>query len=146
MQTLCTDYAQTAVGISQYQNSIRLNGSHQLIALSNDISHGFSKVSTDCIHIHFRVCQLQIMEKYTVQVIIIILPRMCQNHIKIFTCFVDNSCQTNNLRTSTDNNQQLQLSIIFKRYITIIRHYFSPLTLVQKKYPDDSDQRSHCRS
>lgn len=64
------------------------------------------------IQIDLGISQLQILEKNPIQVVIIVLPRMSQNHIKIFPTFIDNHRQTDNLRTRPYNNEQLELAVI----------------------------------
>jgi hypothetical protein len=39
---------------------------------------------------------------------------MCQQAVEILPALVNHRCQSDNLRTGTDDNQQLQLSIILK--------------------------------
>jgi len=114
MQTLCANHAQAAIGITKNQYCIRLYLHHQLVALGNDVTHGLTQVITYGFHIHIRISQLQILEEHPVQVIVIVLTCMCQQRIKILTTFINHSCQSDNLRACTHDNQQLQFSIIFK--------------------------------
>ena len=39
MQTLCSDYAEAAVGIAQNKNSVRLDCDHKFVTLRDDIAH-----------------------------------------------------------------------------------------------------------
>lgn len=43
---------------------------------------------------------MQVTEEHTIQIIIIILTCMSQNHIKIFTSFIDDSCQASLIRAA----------------------------------------------
>ena len=146
VQTLCADDTQAAVGVTQDQHSVRLDSDHQLVALRDDIAHGLTQVCTHGVHINFRISQLQIMEEHAVQVVVIVLPGVGQNHVKIFPGFVDNSRQADQLRASAHDDQQFQLTVILKGNVTIISHCFSPLTPAQKRYPGASDQKSRCMS
>ena len=146
VQPLGPDDAQAAVGVAQYQNGVRLDGHHQLIALGDNIAHGFAQVRAHGIHVDLRACQLQIMEEHAVQVVVVVLPGMRQNHIEIFARLVDDGSQANNLRAGTHDDQQLQLAVILKGNVTIISHCFSPLTPAQRRCPGASGQRSRCRS
>ena len=76
----------------------------------------------------------------------VILAHTGQNYIKVFSSLVDDRCQANDLRAGANNDQQLQLAVILKRYTTIISHCFSPLTPAQRRCPGASGQRSRCRS
>ena len=146
MQTLCTNDAQTAVGIAQHQNGVRLDSDHQFVALSDNIAHGLAQIGTHGVHVHFGVGQLQVVEEHTVQVIVVVLAGVGQNHVKIFAGLIDDSSQTNDLRASANDDQQFQLAVILKGYVTIISHCFSPLTPAQRRYPGALGQRSRCRS
>ena len=114
MQTLCTDDTQAAVGVAQHQHSVRLDGDHQLVALGDNVAHGFAQICAYSIHIDFRVCQLQIVEEHTIQVIVVVLTGVRQDDIEIFAGLIDDRCQTDDFRTGANNNQQLQLAIILK--------------------------------
>ena len=146
VQTLCADDAQAAVGVAQHQHGVRLDGDHQLVALRDDVAHGLAQVGTHGVHIHLWVGQLQIVEEHAVQVVVIVLAGMRQNHIEIFARLVDDGSQADDLRAGAHDNQQLQLAIILKGYVTIISHCFSPLTPAQRRCPGASGQRSRCRS
>ena len=146
MQTLGPDDAQAAVGVAQHQHGVRLDGDHQLVALRDDVAHGLAQVGTHGVHIHLWVGQLQIVEEHAVQVVVIVLAGMRQNHIEIFARLVDDGSQADDLRAGAHDNQQLQLAIILKGYVTIISHCFSPLTPAQRRCPGASGQRSRCRS
>lgn len=146
VQPLGPNDAQAAVGVAQHQHSVRLDGDHQLVALGDDVAHGLAQISAHGIHINLRVCQLQIVEEHTVQVVVIVLAGMRQEHVKIFPGFVDDSRQADDLRAGTHDDQQLQLAVILKGNVTIISHCFSPLTPAQRRCPGGSGQRSRCRS
>lgn len=93
VQPLCTDNAQAAVGIAQNQHSIWLDGSHQLIALRNNVAHCLAQIRTHGVHVYFRVSQLQIMKEHAVQIVVVVLTGMRQYHIEILASFVDDSRQ-----------------------------------------------------
>lgn len=44
MQTFCTDDRQAAVGITQHQHGIRLDGNHELVAFRDDIAHTYAEM------------------------------------------------------------------------------------------------------
>ena len=107
MKPLRPDYRQTAVRIAKNKHRIRLNLHHQLVGLRNNIPHCLPKIGTNRVQINLRLVQLQILKKYTIQIIIIILTGMCQNYIKICSALLNNSRQADNLRPRTNNNQKL---------------------------------------
>ena len=70
MQALSTDNGKAAVGVAQNEHCVRFNCCYQLVGFSDDIAHGLAQIAAYGVHIHFRICQLQIMEEDTVQCII----------------------------------------------------------------------------
>ena len=71
MQALCTDDAQTAVGIAKHQDSVRPDFDHQLVRLFNDVADRGAEVITDRFQIMIRLSQTQIFEKDAVEFIVI---------------------------------------------------------------------------
>ena len=132
MQTFCADNTQAAIRISKYQDSIGLDFHHQLIALGDDIAHGLPQVFPHGIHIHIGVGQLQILKENPVQVIIIILPSVCQQAVEIRTAFINHRCQPNNFRPSTYNDKKLQLPVILKSF-HVSNFYISQKPLKSQK-------------
>ena len=39
---------------------------------------------------------------------------MCQNHIEIFTTFIDNCCQSDDFGAGSHDNKQLEFSVILE--------------------------------
>ena len=105
VQTLGTDDRQAGVGITQHQHGIRLSLHHQLVALVDDVAHRSAQVIPHGIQIHFGVGQLQVLEEDSVQVVVVVLARVCQYHVKIFSTFIDYGRQADNLRTRAHDNQ-----------------------------------------
>ena len=114
VQPLGANDAQATVGIAQHQHGIRLDCHHQLVALGDDVAHGLAQIRAHGVHINLRVSQLQIMEEHAVQIVVVVLTGMRQNDIEILAGFMDDSRQTDNLRASAHDNQQLQLAVILK--------------------------------
>ena len=114
VQPLCGDGTQAGVGISQNQQRIGLQPYHQLIGAADDIAHGLAQIISHRIQIYLRLSQLQIPEKDAVEVIIIILTGMGKDAVKAGTAFFNHRRQTDNLRTGTHHNEQLQLAVILK--------------------------------
>ena len=134
VQPLGADDGQTGVGITQHQHRVGLNAHHQLVGLGDDVAHGFPQVGTHGVQVHLRIGKLQVVEEHAVQVIVVVLPRVGQNHVKIAPGFVDHRRQPDDLRPGADNNQKLQLSVIPEGNVRIIRHNFSFIP-VQRRYP-----------
>ena len=58
--------------------------------------------------------ELQILKEDTVKIVIIILSCMCKNGIKILTTFGYDSRKTNDLGTCANNDQKLELAVVFE--------------------------------
>ena len=114
VQALGANHTETTIGITQYEHRIGLNLYHELVALVNDITHGGTEVIANGIEVHFGVCKFQVLEEHTVEVIVIILAGMRQNHIEIFTTFIDNCCQSDDFGAGSHDNEQLEFSVILE--------------------------------
>ena len=114
VQTLCADDTQTAVGITKHRHGVGLNFHHQFIGFGDDISHRLTQILADNVHIYLRIVQFQIVEEYAIEVVVIILVGMRHNGIKILAALFDDRCQTDNFRAGADDDQQLQLAVVFE--------------------------------
>ena len=97
---------QAGIGVPQNQHGVRLNGRHQLVGAVDDVAHGGAQVVPHCVHIHIRVGKSQVPEENPVQVIIVILPRVGENAVKIFAALVDDRRQTDDLRAGAYDDEQ----------------------------------------
>ena len=121
VQPLRADDAEAGVRVPQHQHRIGLDLHHQLVALRDDIAHGLAQVRAHGVHIHIRVLELQVLEKHPVQVVIIVLPRMRQDRVKILPALVNHSRQADDFRAGADDDQKLQLPVILKTcHITFV--------------------------
>ena len=114
MQPLGADDAQAGIGIPQHQDRIRLNLNHQLVTFSDDIAHRLAEVLPHSFHIHIRVREFQVLEKHAVQVIIVILPGVCQQAVEVLTTFIDHSRQADDFRACADDDEKLKLPVILE--------------------------------
>ena len=126
VQPLGTDDRQAAVGIAQHQHGVGPDGGHQLVALGNDVAHRLAQIRAHGVHVDLGIGQLQVMEEHTVQIVVVVLPGVGQDDVKIFARLVDDGGQPDNFRPRADDNQQFQLAVIFKRNIAVISHRFLP--------------------
>ena len=88
-------------------NDNGLSEVEELVAAVDDIATGGSQVIPYGIHIDLRFCQLQVTEEDAIQVVVVILTCVGENYIKILTALVDNGCETDNLGTCADNDNEL---------------------------------------
>jgi hypothetical protein len=105
VETIGSYDRQTTVGVAEHQYGIRAGLYHHLVTLVDNVAHRRTQIITHGIHIDVRVFQFQVLEEYSVQVIVIILSGMGQESIEIFAAFVDDCCQTDNLRAGAHDNE-----------------------------------------
>lgn len=120
MQSLCTDDAQAGVGIAKHENGIGACGYHELVGGIDDIATGGSKVIAHGIHIYLRVSELEVVEEYAIEVVVVVLTCMGENDIEILACLVDDSCKADDFRTGAHDNEQLEFAVVLEVNIGIV--------------------------
>ena len=113
MQAFRADHGETAVGVTEHEDGIRFELSHQLVGTRDDVAHGFAEVGADGVQIDFRFVELKIAEKDAVQRVVVILPGMSENDVKILAAFFDYGGQTDDFRTRANDNQKFQFAVVF---------------------------------
>ena len=107
MESLCSDDAEAAIGVAKDQYAVGLGLGEEFVRAVDDVAAGSAKVVTDSIHIDLGLCELQILEEDTVEVVIVVLACVGENDIKILTALVDNGGETDDLGARADNDDQL---------------------------------------
>lgn len=124
VEPFCPDDTQTAVGVAKNEYGIRFGCSEKLVAAVDDVAAGRAEVISDCIHVDFRFGEFQVAEEDAVKVIVVVLSGMGQNHIEIFAAFGDDSSKPDDLRAGADDDEQFQLTVVFKGNAAVVRHTF----------------------
>ena len=125
MQAFGADGRQTGVGVAQDQQCIGIQFSHQVIRSGNNIPYCLPQAVPYRIQINLRFTQLQIVKKYPVQAVVVVLTRVDQKRVKIFAAFFYHFRQADDLRPGTDDDHQLQSSVIAKSGQIIHNYTFS---------------------
>lgn len=107
METLGSDNAEAAVGVAKNQYAVRLGLGEELVGAVDDVAAGSAKVVTDSIHIDLGLCELQILEEDTVEVVIVVLACVGENNIKVLAALVDDGGETDDLGARADNDNEL---------------------------------------
>ena len=107
METLGSDNAETAVGVAKDQYAVGLGLGEELVGAVDDVAAGSTKVVTDSIHIDLGLGELQILEEDTVEVVIVVLARVGENHVEVLAALVDDGGETDDLGTCADNDNEL---------------------------------------
>lgn len=105
METLGADDAQTGVGVAEYKHCIGLGLHHQPVGGSDDVAHCIAEVFAYGIHVYFGIGKLQVSEEDAVEVVVVVLTGMGENHVKIFTATVDDCREAYDFGTCADNDQ-----------------------------------------
>ena len=107
MESLCSDDAEAAIGVAKDQYAVRLGLGKEFVGAVDDVAAGSAKVVTDSIHIDLGLCELQILEENTVEVVIVILARVGENHVEVLAALVDDGGETDDLGARADNDNEL---------------------------------------
>ena len=106
MESFGSDNAEAAVGVAKDQYAVGLGLGEELIGAVDDIAAGSAKVVTDSIHIDLGLGELQILEEYAVEVVVVVLARVGENHVEILAALVDDGGETDNLGARADNDNE----------------------------------------
>ena len=121
MQTLSTNDTQAGVGVAKHKHAIGLEGSKELVRAVDDVAACGTKVIAHGIHIYFRFCELQVAEEDAVEVVVVVLAGVGENHVEVLTALVDDCGKADNLRACAHHNDELQLAILLPMNIAIIK-------------------------
>ena len=107
VKSLRSDNAEAAVGVAKDQYAVRLGLGEELVGAVDDVAAGSAKVITDSIHIDLGLCELQVLEEDAVEVVIVVLACVGENHVKVLAALVDDGGETDDLGARADNDDQL---------------------------------------
>ena len=117
VEALCADHGQAGVGVAEYQDRVRHNFSHELVAARDDVAHGLAQVRADRVQVDLGIVQLEVVEEHAVEIVVVVLPCVRKNRVKIFPALLDHRCQADDLRPCADNDQELQLAVFFPIHV-----------------------------
>ena len=123
VQALGPYHAQAGVGVAQHQHGIGLHLHHQLVALVDDVAHRGAQVVAHRVQVDIRVSQLQVLEEHAVQVVVIVLPRMRQQAVKIGAALVYHRRQADDFRAGAHDDQQFQAAVVPELDVRIIGYW-----------------------
>lgn len=107
VKSLRSDDAEAAIGVAKDQYAVGLGLGEELVGAVDDIAAGSAKVVTDSIHIDLGLGELQVLEEDAVEVVIVVLARVGENHVKVLAALVDDGGETDDLGARADNDNQL---------------------------------------
>ena len=104
MESFGSDDRQTAVRVAQYQYGIGTGLYHQFVGTVDDVAHRSSQVIAYGVKIDVRIIELEVAEKNTVEVVVVILSGVCQERVEIAAALIDDGGQPDDLWTGSDQN------------------------------------------
>ena len=107
VKSLGSDNAEAAVGVAKDQYAVGLGLGEEFVRAVDDVAAGSAKVVTDSIHIDLGFGELQILEEDTVEVVVVVLACVGENHVEVLAALVDDGGETDNLGARADNDNQL---------------------------------------
>lgn len=107
VKSLGSDNAEAAVGVTKDQYTVGLGLGEELVGAVDNIAASSAKIVTDSIHIDLGLGELQILEEDTVEVVVVVLACVGENHVKVLATFVDDGGETDDLGARADNDDQL---------------------------------------
>ena len=110
-------HAQAAVRVAQHQHSIGTGLNHQPVAAGDDVPHGAAEVVAYGIHVDIRIFELQVLEEYPVEVVVVVLSRVGKQAVEVLPALGYNGRQADDLGPRADDDQQLQPAVVLESYV-----------------------------
>lgn len=106
MESLGSDNAEAAIGVAKDQDTVGLGLGEELVGTIDDVAASSAKVITDGIHIDLGLGELQILEEYAVEVVVVVLACVGENHVEVLAALVDDGGETDDLGACADNDNE----------------------------------------
>ena len=107
VKSLRSDNAEAAVGVAKDQDTVGLGLGEEFVGAVYDVAAGSAKVITDSIHIDLGLCELQVLEEDAVEVVIVVLACVGENHVEVLAALADDGGETDDLGARADNDNEL---------------------------------------
>ena len=117
VEALGGDGRQARVRVAQNEERVGLRGDHELVRAVDDVADGGAEVIAHGVHVHLGVFEFQVLEEHAVEVVVVVLPGMCQNDVEVLPALVDGRRQTDYLRPRPHDDKQLYPAVIGKMYV-----------------------------
>ena len=102
--------AEAGIGVPQHQNGVGLRLDHEGIALGDDIADGLSQVLSHGVQIVVRRTKSQVVKKHLIQRVVVVLPGVDKDLVKIPVTALDGGRQADDLRPRANDGHELQLA------------------------------------
>lgn len=121
VKAFCADDTQATVGVAKDEHGVRFGCGEKLVAAVDDVAAGRAEVISDSIHVDLRLGELQVAEEDAVEIVVVVLSGMGQNHIEIFAAFGDDGCEPDDLRAGADDDAEFDFAVILPVNITVVQ-------------------------
>ena len=120
VEPLGRDGGQAAVGVAQDQQRVWLDLDHQLVARGDDVAHGLAQVGAHGVQVDVRVVQGQVAEEDAVERVVVVLPGVRQQAVKVAAALLDDLGQADDLGARAHDDEQLQAAVVLECDIGIV--------------------------
>ena len=102
------DDGQAGVGIPQHQHGVRLDLLHESVAFGDNRADRLAEVCTGGVQVIVRRAKPQIFKEHLIQLVVVILPGVDENLLKIAVAALDGSRKTDDLWPRAEDRHQLE--------------------------------------
>ena len=117
VEALCTYDAQATVCVTKNENCIGLGLVEEFVRAVDYVATSSTKVVTYSIHIDLRILELEVVEEYPIEIVVIVLTRVGKDYIEVFAALANYSCKTDNLRACTNDDTELELTVFLPLHV-----------------------------
>ena len=121
MEALSSDDGEAGVGVAKDEDCIGLGGGKELVGAVNDVATSGAKIIAYSIHIDFGIGKLQVAEENAVEVVVVVLAGVGENHVEVLAALVDDCGKADDFRACAHHNDELQLAVLLPVNIGIIK-------------------------
>ena len=107
MESLCRDGGEAGVGVAKDQKRIGLAGNHQLVGAVDDVTNRCAEIIANSIHINLGRIKREVLEEYAVEVVVVVLPGVGENAVKILSALVYDGGKPDYLGACANDDKQL---------------------------------------
>ena len=117
VETLGADDAEAGVGVAKNEDAVGLGLGEEFVGTVDDVAAGGAEVVADGIHVNLRLGELQVAEENAVEIVVVVLAGVGENHVEILAALGDDGGETDYLGAGADDDNELQLAVVLEFYI-----------------------------
>lgn len=117
MESFGSYNTQATVGVTEDKDGVRPRGDEEFITAVDYVSACGSEVVTDGVHIDLGSIQLEVLEEYPVEVVVVVLAGVGKNHVEVPAAFVYHGRQADDLGPCAHYYDELESSVFLEPYV-----------------------------